>query len=82
MNIFETIISMLYDLDGDIFEPRSFRQTYNKFFDKHLMEDNIAKEDENFNELDYLMEQVRSSAFSAGFKIATQLWCEGMKDIS
>lgn len=82
MSIFETIISTLSDLNVDIFEPKSFRLVYNDFFDKHLTEDDINKENENFDELVNLMEQVRTYAFSAGFRIATRLWVEGMKDIS
>ena len=75
------IIDMIYnsDFSKNPFETKSFTKNYENFFDKHLSTKDFDEEFENYSDLNSLLDEMCSIAFSAGFKIATQLWLEGLK---
>ena len=81
MNILDYIINMIYDSDisKNPFEPKSFIEKYNTFYDKHLSTEDFDKEFDNYYDLNNLLDETRSIAFSVGFKTATQLWLEGLR---
>ena len=81
MNIFDYLIDMIYNsgISENPFETKSFIKNYEAFYDKHLSTEDFDEEFENYLDLNNLLDETRSIAFSVGFKTATQLWFEGLK---
>ena len=82
MSILDYIIVMIYNsgVSKNPFETKSFIEKYDTFYDKHLSTEDFDEEFENYSDLNSLLDEMRSIAFSVGFKTATQLWLEGLKD--
>ena len=81
MSILDYIIDMIYnsDFSKNPFETKSFTKNYEAFYDKHLSTEDFDKEFDNYYDLNNLLDETRSIAFSVGFKISTHLWLEGLK---
>ncbi len=82
MSILENIANMLYlnDDTTHIFDSDELQIIYDKFYDKFISCDNAGTEFDNCLDLCELIDIIRNTAFTAGFKTSTKLWIEVIKD--